>query len=316
MRTPRRPAAVLGAPSTRAAGSTRRTTGSRGGRRRRAIRTSASAPCGRCRRGDPPGHARRRRRRLRARPGARPAAAAQALRMIHDTLIRRTKEPWKSAYYGHATFELADDGTTVLIDPFLTGNPKASAAADDLNPTRSWSPTATSTTYGDTVPIAKRTGATCSRSSSSPTSSPSGRQERPDPNIGGTVTFDWGWVKSCPPGTPRRRPRARSTRPPAWSSTSAARPSTTWATPAVLRPRARRPRGNPSRGADLHRGPLHDGSLRRRRGGRAHRGQAVIPCHYDTFPPIETDAQAFKSDVEGATSSQVVVLEPGEAHTA
>ena len=26
----------------------------------------------------------------------------------------------------------------------------------------------------------------------------------------------------------------------------------------------------------------------------------VIPCHYDTFPPIEADAEAFKSDVEGA----------------
>ena len=24
----------------------------------------------------------------------------------------------------------------------------------------------------------------------------------------------------------------------------------------------------------------------------------VIPCHYNTFPPIETDAEAFKSDVE------------------
>jgi L-ascorbate metabolism protein UlaG (beta-lactamase superfamily) len=42
----------------------------------------------------------------------------------------------------------------------------------------------------------------------------------------------------------------------------------------------------------------------------------VIPCHYDTFPPIETDAQAFKSDVEGATSSAVEVLEPGGTFTA
>jgi len=40
----------------------------------------------------------------------------------------------------------------------------------------------------------------------------------------------------------------------------------------------------------------------------------VIPCHYDTFPPIETDAEAFKSDVESKTSSQVVVLEPGGTH--
>ena len=30
----------------------------------------------------------------------------------------------------------------------------------------------------------------------------------------------------------------------------------------------------------------------------------VIPCHYDTFPPIATDAQAFKADVEGSTASR------------
>jgi len=41
----------------------------------------------------------------------------------------------------------------------------------------------------------------------------------------------------------------------------------------------------------------------------------VIPMHYDTFPAIETDPQAFKSDVEAKTSSSVVVLEPGQSHT-
>ncbi len=41
----------------------------------------------------------------------------------------------------------------------------------------------------------------------------------------------------------------------------------------------------------------------------------VIPCHYNTFPPIETDAQAFKADVEDAGAAEVVVLEPGESHT-
>ena len=41
----------------------------------------------------------------------------------------------------------------------------------------------------------------------------------------------------------------------------------------------------------------------------------VIPCHYDTFPPIETDAQAFKEDVQNAGFSQVYVLEPGQSHT-
>ena len=42
----------------------------------------------------------------------------------------------------------------------------------------------------------------------------------------------------------------------------------------------------------------------------------VIPVHYDTFPPIETDAEAFKSDVESQTSAQVVILAPGETHSA
>ena len=43
--------------------------------------------------------------------------------------------------------------------------------------------------------------------------------------------------------------------------------------------------------------------------------KTVIPMHYDTFPPIETDAEAFKADVEAQTSAQVVVLKPGESHT-
>ena len=43
--------------------------------------------------------------------------------------------------------------------------------------------------------------------------------------------------------------------------------------------------------------------------------KTVIPCHYNTFPPIEADAQAFKSDVESATQSNVVVLDPGQSHS-
>jgi L-ascorbate metabolism protein UlaG (beta-lactamase superfamily) len=38
----------------------------------------------------------------------------------------------------------------------------------------------------------------------------------------------------------------------------------------------------------------------------------VIPCHYDTFPPIETDAEAFKKEVK---ASDVVILDPGSTHS-
>jgi L-ascorbate metabolism protein UlaG (beta-lactamase superfamily) len=39
----------------------------------------------------------------------------------------------------------------------------------------------------------------------------------------------------------------------------------------------------------------------------------VVPCHYNTFPPIETDVQAFKQDVEQRTGGRttVEVLDPG-----
>jgi len=41
----------------------------------------------------------------------------------------------------------------------------------------------------------------------------------------------------------------------------------------------------------------------------------VIPMHYDTFPPIEADPERFKFEVEASprTSSEVVILKPGES---
>jgi L-ascorbate metabolism protein UlaG (beta-lactamase superfamily) len=41
----------------------------------------------------------------------------------------------------------------------------------------------------------------------------------------------------------------------------------------------------------------------------------VVPCHYNTFPPIETDADAFKVEVESKTSSKVIVMAPGDTES-
>jgi L-ascorbate metabolism protein UlaG (beta-lactamase superfamily) len=40
----------------------------------------------------------------------------------------------------------------------------------------------------------------------------------------------------------------------------------------------------------------------------------TIPIHYNTFPPIETDADAFKQDVQDAGFSEVILLQPGDTH--
>jgi L-ascorbate metabolism protein UlaG (beta-lactamase superfamily) len=39
----------------------------------------------------------------------------------------------------------------------------------------------------------------------------------------------------------------------------------------------------------------------------------VIPCHYNTFPPIQQDAQAFAAKLRRAAEIDCLVLKPGES---
>ena len=63
-------------------------------------------------------------------------------------------------FLGQSCFELTAGGTTVLTDPFLTGNPKAAASADEVSPDVILLTHGHGDHLGDTVDIAKRTGAT------------------------------------------------------------------------------------------------------------------------------------------------------------
>ena len=64
-------------------------------------------------------------------------------------------------FLGHSCFELSEGGTRVLIDPFLSGNPKAAAEPAELEPTHIFLTHGHPDHYGDIVDIAKRTGAQC-----------------------------------------------------------------------------------------------------------------------------------------------------------
>ena len=64
-------------------------------------------------------------------------------------------------FLGHACFELTQDDTRVLVDPFLSGNPKAAADPGALEPTHIFLTHGHPDHYGDIVDIAKRTGAQC-----------------------------------------------------------------------------------------------------------------------------------------------------------
>ncbi|HYJ12570.1 MAG TPA: MBL fold metallo-hydrolase, partial [Thermomicrobiales bacterium] len=60
---------------------------------------------------------------------------------------------------GHSAFQLITDHAHVLIDPFISGNPKAKANPADLDPTTILLTHAHNDHVGDTISIAKRTGA-------------------------------------------------------------------------------------------------------------------------------------------------------------
>ena len=219
-------------------------------------------------------------------------------------------------FLGHAAFELSDGDTSVLIDPFLTGNPKAAARPDDLNPTTILLTHGHGDHIGDTVDIAKRTGAPVLAITELAGELEGDGLEVVNCNLGGSHDFDWGWAKLVP----------------AWHTSTT--PKGTASTPAGLLVNFKDTLvyhlGDTALFSDLQ-------LVGKRRqvdvalmciGGHFTMdrhdavdaagfvgAKTVIPCHYNTFPLVEADAQAFKSDVESATSSMVVVLEPGDTHT-
>jgi L-ascorbate metabolism protein UlaG (beta-lactamase superfamily) len=219
-------------------------------------------------------------------------------------------------FLGHACFALSDGDTTVLIDPFLTGNPKAAISADDVAATTILLTHGHADHIGDTVAIAKRTGAPVAAIVELAKEIGEDGVEVRDPNLGGTVKFDWGWVKLVP----------------AWHTSTT--PKGTVNTPAGLLINFKDTivyhLGDTCLFSDLQlvgkRSPI-DLALMCIGGHYTMDAvdaidaadlvgaKTVVPCHYNTFPPIEADAQAFKSNVESKTKSNVVILEPGETHS-
>jgi L-ascorbate metabolism protein UlaG (beta-lactamase superfamily) len=217
-------------------------------------------------------------------------------------------------YLGHSAVSLTDGDTHVLVDPFLTGNPKAAASADELSPTHILLTHGHGDHFGDTVDIAKRTGAVVlAITEIADELSGEGLDVR-DPNLGGTVKFDWGWVKVVPAFHTSTTPKGTASVPAGllieFQGTLVYHLGDT-ALFSDLQLIARR--GDE---VDVALVPIGGHYTMDRIDAVTAvefiQPKVVIPVHYDTFPPIETDAQQFKADVEAQTSAKVVVLAPGE----
>jgi L-ascorbate metabolism protein UlaG (beta-lactamase superfamily) len=218
-------------------------------------------------------------------------------------------------FLGHACFELSDDDTKVLIDPFLTGNPKAAVSADELSPATILVTHGHQDHTGDVVSIATRTGAPVVASTELAHEFAEDGVEAIDVNLGGTATFDWGSVKLVPALHDSRTPKGGANLPAGlvidFQGTVVYHLGDT-ALFSDLQLVGRR------RAIDIalicigghYTMDRHDAVDAADFVG----AKTIIPCHYDTFPAIETDAGAFQADIQKALDATAVVLEPGAVH--
>jgi L-ascorbate metabolism protein UlaG (beta-lactamase superfamily) len=220
-------------------------------------------------------------------------------------------------YYGHSTWALETKGTTILIDPFFTGNPQASVTAGDVRANFIILTHAHGDHYGDTVEIAKRTGATlisnfeivnyCQKQ---------GVANAHPLHLGGGHAFPFGRAKltvahhgsSFPDGTYGGNPAGvviefEGKRLYDAGDTALFSDMTLIGQP----------------GLDVALLPIGDnftmGPDDAAAAAKFLRARTVIPEHYNTWPVIAQDPEVFKRKVEGSTESKVVILKSGGTFT-
>ena len=104
----------------------------------------------------------------------------------------------KFKYYGHACFLLETDNEKLLFDPFLTGNPVASISADEEKCDYILLTHAHGDHYGDATQIAQKTGAKVISTPEVLTKLPSDYENVHGMNLGGSFTFPFGIVTMVP----------------------------------------------------------------------------------------------------------------------
>jgi L-ascorbate metabolism protein UlaG (beta-lactamase superfamily) len=216
-------------------------------------------------------------------------------------------------YHGHDCFTIQTDKANLLIDPFLTGNELADVSADQVGADYILLSHAHGDHLGDTVPIAKRTGATViSNFEIHNYMTAQGVNAHPM-HIGGARQFPFGKVKltiahhgsSFPDGTYGGNPCGFLL----WlegkviyfaGDTALTYDMTLYG----------------AEGIDVAMLPIGDnftmgpedavkavGFLQPKR---------VILMHYNTFGVITQDAQAVADEIRTATKAQPVIMRPGE----
>ncbi len=226
----------------------------------------------------------------------------------------------KLTFIGHAAFLLEDDeGNVVAIDPFIKDNPVTDLEIKDLKPTTILLTHAHNDHVGDTIELAQNNDAKviCIVELGDWLET-QGVRDVVGSNHGATIAFPGGTAKFTP----------------AWHSSSYwdGEKQVANGIPAGLIVRFggrvlyfagdtglfgdMRLIGE--EGIDVAILPIGDhftmGPDDAARAAEFVAARTVIPCHYNTFPPIRQDPEAFRAKVAArAPEAEVVILNPGES---
>jgi L-ascorbate metabolism protein UlaG (beta-lactamase superfamily) len=218
-------------------------------------------------------------------------------------------------WLGHACLWFESDGKTVLIDPFLTGNPKAVAKPDELKPDFILVSHGHGDHVGDTVAIAKRTGATCiANYEIAGWLGKQGVKNAHGMQHGGGFQFPFGRVKltlafhgsQLPDGSDGGNPCGFLLSFKDGKKVYDAADTGLFSDMQLIG----------EEGIDLAVLPIGDnytmGPDDAVRAVKLLAPKRVVPIHFDTFDLIRQDAGAWAEQVRRQTAAQAVVLKPGD----
>lgn len=217
-------------------------------------------------------------------------------------------------FLGHATFKVETAGKVLLLDPFLDENPQANVKAADVEPGVILLTHGHFDHVGDCVAIARRTGALVIANADICTwLERRGVENTHGMNIGGAHRFDFGTVKMTLAHHSSMLPDGTYGGNPAGFLLTLedgivyfAGDTSLFSDMKMIGEAAIDVAVLPI-GDNFTMGP--DDALQ---AVQLLQPKRVIPNHYNTWPPIEVDVQAWAERVKAETPAEPIVISPGQ----